>query len=147
MQIMGKSEMKKLKILAKVENLDEVIDFINEQLNQVGCSTEMKNEIDLAAEELFVNIARYAYPSDNMGNAVIQTSITTEPKTLKLTFIDWGIPYNPLERSDPNVKAIPLEKRRNGGMGIYIVKKSMDDIAYQYTDGKNILRISKVIGS
>lgn len=139
--------MKELKILAKVENLDEVIDFINEQLNQVGCSTETKNEIDLAAEELFVNIAHYAYPSDNVGNAVIQTSITTEPKTLKLTFIDWGIPYNPLERSDPNIKDIPLEKRRNGGMGIYIVKKSMDDIAYQHTDGKNILTISKVIGS
>ncbi|MBR0277875.1 MAG: ATP-binding protein [Clostridia bacterium] len=139
--------MVEIKLEAKDENLDTVIDFVNEQLDKEKCSSEIKTKFDIAVEEIFINIAHYAYADDSTGFAVIQMSVEKEPLAIEVTFIDWGTPYNPLERPNPDVTAIPLEKRRNGGMGIYIVKRSMDDVKYQYSDGKNTLTIRKVINS
>ena len=100
-------------------------------------------QLDVAVEEIFVNIANYAY-TPNVGSATIRTEL--EPKTgmVAITFVDTGIPYDPLKKEDPDV-SLPVEERQIGGLGIYMVKKSMDDMLYKYKDGQNILTIKKRI--
>ena len=94
-------------------------------------------------EELFVNVASYAYPSGS-GSVTIDMEITEEPAAAVITFTDSGIPFNPLKKDDPDI-ALSAEERQIGGLGIYMVKKSMDDIAYAYRDGRNVLRIVKYL--
>ena len=99
--------------------------------------------IDIAVEEIFVNIANYAYGSSS-GDAVIQVSMNEDPLSIEITFIDSGSEYNPLAKPDPNT-SLSLMERQKGGLGIFMVKKSMDDMTYEYKDGKNILKIVKNI--
>ena len=129
---------------AKVENLDLVIEFVENQLASAACPAKVQVQIDVAVEELFVNIASYAYPKDQPGTATIQVEIREDPLAAEITFIDRGIPYNPLMKKDPNV-TLSLEERQIGGLGIYMVKKSMDDVRYAYRDGQNILTIYKLL--
>ena len=131
--------MKELIIDALTENLDAVIAFVTEQLETVDCPMKAQMQIEVAVEELFVNIAHYAY-APNTGSATIRTEITAD--TAEITFIDSGMPYDPLAKPDPDV-TLSAEERKIGGLGIYMVKKSMDDVRYEYTDGKNILTIVK----
>ena len=98
-------------------------------------------QVDIAVEELFVNIASYAYGKEE-GLAVIRLDIEKDPLTVKITFEDRGVPYNPLAKEDPDI-TLSAEERQIGGLGIYMVKKSMDDIIYEHKDGKNILTIVK----
>ena len=97
--------------------------------------------IEVAVEEIFVNIASYAY-DPQVGPATIRTEIVQEPLSVILSFIDGGVPYDPLAKPDP-VLHTPLQLRRRGGLGIFMVKKTMDDVSYEYKDGKNILTITK----
>ncbi|MBR0218336.1 MAG: SpoIIE family protein phosphatase [Clostridia bacterium] len=141
------SEGKKLNELtleAKVENLDEVLAFVDGQLEQLNCPLKTQMQIDVAVEELYVNIAHYAY-TPNVGIATIRVDTLPDPLAVAITFIDRGIPYDPLKKPDPDV-TLPAEDRQIGGLGIYMVKKSMDTIDYEYRDGQNILRIVKNIG-
>ena len=141
------SEGKKLNELtleAKVENLDEVLAFVDGQLEQLNCPLKTQMQIDVAVEELYVNIAHYAY-TPNVGMATIRVDTLPDPLAVAITFIDRGIPYDPLKKPDPDV-TLPAEDRQIGGLGIYMVKKSMDAIDYEYRDGQNILRIVKYIG-
>jgi len=131
--------MKELIIDALTENLDAVIAFVTEQLEAVDCSMKAQMQIEVAVEELFVNIAHYAY-APNTGSATIRTEITAD--TAEITFIDSGVPYDPLAKPDPDV-TLSAKERQIGGLGIYMVKKSMDDMRYEYRDGKNILTIVK----
>jgi len=131
--------VKQIKITACIENLDSVLDFINEQPEFLKCSVKIQTQINIAVEEIFVNIAHYAYP-DNCGYADILFEYSAF--SIKITFIDNGIPYNPLSKKDPDI-TLPAEERQIGGLGIYMVKKSMDDISYKYKDGQNILVIVK----
>ena len=135
--------MKELTIEANVKSLDNVLDFINEELEKADCPPKIQVQIDIAVEELYVNIAHYAY-TPNVGNAKILLDVNqeTEPRSVSITFIDTGTPYNPLAKPDPDV-TLPLEEREVGGLGIYMVKKSMDNITYEYKDGQNILTIEK----
>lgn len=128
-------------IEAKVDMLDEVISFIDSVLETAGCSMKTQIQIDVAVEEIFVNIANYAYDSDG-GMATVRINIDDCTKRVKITFIDEGIPYNPLERTDPDV-TLSAEDRPIGGLGVYMVKKSMDEVTYDYREGKNILTIIK----
>lgn len=128
-------------IEAKIDKLDEVIAFIDSILEIEECSVKTRIQIDVAAEEIFVNIANYAYDYDG-GIATVKINIENYPKRIKITFTDEGIPYNPLERTDPDV-TLSAEDRPIGGLGIYMVKKSMDEVTYSYRDGKNILTIIK----
>lgn len=98
-------------------------------------------QIDVAVEELFVNIAQYAY-APGIGVATIRLEIQEDPFVVVITFIDNGIPYNPLAKEDPDI-TLSAEERPIGGLGIYMVKKSMDEVSYEYKDGQNILRIKK----
>ncbi len=133
--------MKELTIEAKKENLDQVLAFIDGVLEANGCAMKVQIQIDIAVEEMFVNIASYAY-APGVGDAVIQVEMKDEPKRVAITFFDTGTPYDPLAKEDPDV-TLPAEERQIGGLGIYMVKKSMDDVRYEYKDGKNVLTIEK----
>jgi len=135
--------MKELNIAATVENIGVVTDFVNEQLEAMGCPVKAQMQIDIAIDELFGNIAHYAYHPD-VGSATIRVEVAREPLSVIITFIDGGVPYDPLQAADPNT-GLPAEEREIGGLGIYIVKKSMDEITYEYKDGKNILSIKKTL--
>lgn len=138
---MSQNETKELVIDATVENLSAVNEFVDGLLAPANCPVRTHTQLDLAVEELFVNIANYAYPS-GQGSVTVQGSIATNPPSVTLAFIDEGTPYNPLSRETPNVN-LPPEEREIGGLGIFLVKKNVDGIAYEYKDGKNILTIQK----
>lgn len=136
--------MKELVIEAKKENLPKVIGFVDEQLESVECSMASKTTIDIAVEELFINIASYAYESE-IGTATLQVAVVENPLSVEITFIDNGVQYDPLAKEDPDI-TLSLHQRKIGGLGIFMVKKSMDDVTYEYKDGKNILTIRKNLG-
>ena len=133
--------MKELVIEAERKNLIQVQAFIDEQLEAVGCPMLMQTAIDIAVEELFVNIASYAYGPE-IGIAVVQVSVYEEPLSVEITFIDNGKQYDPLAKPDPDT-TLSVKERKKGGLGIFMVKKSMDNVNYEYKDGKNILTIKK----
>ena len=132
---------KTMTIPAKTENLDSVLAFIDGALEEAGCPMKAQMQLDLAVEEMFVNIANYAYGSGS-GNAVVDIDIRDGICTITLS--DNGIPYNPLEKVDPDV-TLSAEDRQIGGLGIFMVKKSVDDMVYEYKDGQNILKLIKKI--
>ena len=125
---------------AVTENLDQVLAFLDSQLEGWNCPMRVQMQLDVAVEELFVNIASYAY-GEKSGTAEITMELLPE-QIVEITFRDSGTPYNPLEKPDPDVTK-PAEEREIGGLGIYIVKKSMDEVLYRYEDGQNVLTIRK----
>ena len=133
--------MKELTIEATPENVDNVIEFIDGMLEEYGCGVKEQMAIDVAVDELFSNIARYAYNPET-GYATVRVDVINDPLAVEITFIDNGVPYDPLEKIDPDT-TLSIEDRKIGGLGIFIVKKSMDDVSYEYKDGKNILTIKK----
>jgi anti-sigma regulatory factor (Ser/Thr protein kinase) len=133
--------MDKLDILAKIENLDTVTDFVNQHLEVVECPMKIQMQIDVAVEEIFVNIANYAYGSAE-GPATVRVNVDDKNKIVDITFIDNGIPYDPLAKEDPDI-TLSAQERQIGGLGIFMVKKSMDDVTYEYRDGHNILTLKK----
>lgn len=133
--------MKELIVEAKKENLQEVQTFIDEQLEEVDCPMSAQISINIAVEELFVNIASYAYEHGE-GVAVVQVTVHEEPLSVEITFIDNGKQYDPLAKADPDT-TLSAKERKKGGLGIFMVKKSMDNVSYEYKDGKNILTIKK----
>ncbi len=135
------NNMKELKIDALVENLDQVLAFVDAELEAMECSMKTQMQIDVAVEELFVNIASYAYAPET-GDAIIGVESFQDPRRVEITFIDEGIEYDPLKKEDPDV-TLAAEERQIGGLGIYMVKKSMDNMEYKRQDGKNILKITK----
>ena len=135
--------MKELVVEAKRENLLEVQSFIDEQLEEVGCPMTTQIAIDVAVEELFVNIASYAYDQGE-GVAVVQVKVLQDPLSVEITFIDNGKQYDPLAKEDPDV-TLSAKERKKGGLGIFMVKNTMDDVTYEYKDGKNVLTLHKNI--
>ena len=136
--------MKELTVDAAVENIEVVTDFVNEELEKLDCPVKARRQIDVAIDELFGNIARYAYSPD-VGKATVRFSVEENPLEVTITFIDNGIPFNPLEKSNPDTR-LSAEERPIGGLGIFLVKKSMDLVEYEYKNGQNILKIKKKIG-
>ena len=135
--------MKELTIAAKVENIEVVTNFVNEQLEALDCPMKAQMQIDIAIDELFGNIAHYAY-NPEIGKATVRVEVSQDPLAVVITFIDNGVPYDPLAKTDPDT-TLSAEEREIGGLGIYMVKKSMDEITYDYKDGQNILKIKKCI--
>ena len=133
--------MKQLTVKADVSALDQVLAFADTFLEENNCPMKIQMQIDIAIEELFVNIAHYAYPSGE-GEAVIGIEADTEAKCFMITFEDSGIPYDPLKKDDPDI-TLSADDRPIGGLGIFMVKKSMDDMTYEYKDNKNRLTITK----
>ena len=133
--------MNELKLDATVANIEEVTEWVNEQLNEAGCSVRARIQIDVAIDEIFSNIAKYAYPEGN-GKASVKLEITENPLTAVITFTDSGLPFNPLKTKIPHIGR-KAEEREIGGLGIFMVKKSMDDVSYERSGNFNILKITK----
>ena len=133
--------MKELTLEATIENIMQVTEFVNAQLEAAGCESKTQRLIDVAIDELFSNIARYAY-APQTGMATIRIDVNQELRTVEISFLDAGIPYNPLTHEDP-VSGLTCKERKAGGFGIYIVKKSMDDVRYEFVDGCNVTTIEK----
>lgn len=133
--------MKELTLPATIENIEKVTDFVNEQLEEIKCPMKAQMQIDIAIDELFGNIAHYAYNPET-GPATVRVEVTEDPIAVVITFIDRGVPYDPLKKEDPDI-TLSAEERAIGGLGVFMVKKTMDEISYEYRDGKNILRIKK----
>lgn len=133
--------MKELTINATLENIQTVTDFVDGQLEELGCSMKAQMQIDIAIDELFGNIVHYAYNSE-VGPVTVRVEVTEDPLAVSITFIDNGVPYDPLAKTDPDV-TLSAEEREIGGLGIFMVKKSMDEISYEYRSGQNILTIKK----
>ena len=133
--------MKELTIAATVENIETVTAFVDEQLEALDCPMKAQMQIDIAIDELFGNIAHYAY-NPEVGSATVRVEVIEEPLAVIITFIDKGVPYDPLAKADPDI-TLSAEEREIGGLGIFMVKKSMDEITYEYKDGQNILKIKK----
>ena len=135
--------MKELTIAATVENIEVVTDFVNQQLEELACPMKAQMQINIAIDELFSNIAHYSY-NPEIGQATVRVEVMENPLAVSITFIDNGVPYDPLSKEDPDL-TLSAEERKIGGLGIYLVKKSMDEITYEYKDGQNILSIKKCI--
>lgn len=133
--------MKELTIEATPENVDRAVEFVDEMLEKYGCGVKEQMAIEVAVDELFGNIAHYAY-SPETGYATVKVDVVKDPLSVEITFVDNGKPYDPLAKADPDTTQ-SIEDREIGGMGILIVKKSMDAVDYEYKDGKNILTIRK----
>ena len=135
--------MKEMNIEATIDNIPTVTAWVDEQLEALDCPMKAQMQIDIAIDELFSNIARYAYNPET-GPATVRVEVVENPMAVVITFIDKGIPYDPLKQEDPNTH-LPAEEREIGGLGIFMVKKTMDDITYEYKDRQNILTIKKNI--
>lgn len=135
--------MKEITLEATVANIPQVTAFIDEELEKLGCSMKAQMQIDVAIDELFGNIAHYAY-APAAGSARVGFDFDEATQTASITFADSGTPYNPLENADPDI-SLPAEERSVGGLGIFLVKKTMDAMAYQHENGQNILTIQKKI--
>ena len=129
------------KFAAKTENFPAVWDFVSGELTAHGVGDVLLMEIELSVEEVFVNIASYAYP-DSDGDAVVGVSVNDGAVMLK--FEDSGVPFDPIAAPAPDTE-LPAEERQIGGLGIFLVKKMMDDVSYRYEEGKNILVIKKLL--
>lgn len=133
--------MEELKLQASDATLQDVLGTIEDHLLEQGCDRMLITQILMATEEIYVNIAHYAYGGES-GDAVVQMEIMQDTKNCRITFRDHGIAYNPLEKEDPDV-TLSAEERPIGGLGIYLVKQAMDRVEYEYKDGYNILTIEK----
>ena len=130
-----------LDVEATKDNLAKVTEFVESKLEEVGCPMKVQFQIHMAVEEIFVNIASYAYAPDR-GTATVRVEVTDEPVAVSITFVDQGVAYDPLARADPDT-GLPAEERDVGGLGIFLTKKLMDDVTYAYKDGQNVLMLKK----
>ena len=129
---------------ATLEQLESVQAFVSEQLERYNCPAKLKFQLDVAVEEIFVNIAHYAYRPEQAGEATVRCCVGGSPLQVTIQFLDNGKPFNPLAKEDADT-TLSAEAREIGGLGILMVKKSMDAVDYTYQDGKNILTIRKSI--
>ena len=129
---------------ASLDQLEQVQTFVAEQLENCSCSSKVKFQLDVAGEEIFVNIAHYAFRPEQMGEATVRCCVGGSSLQVTIQFLDSGKPFNPLAKEDADI-TLSAEDREIGGLGILMVKKSMDAVDYTYEDGKNILTIKKSI--
>ena len=136
--------MLEITVDASVDQVRQITDLADLQLAETGCSVRAKMQIDIAIDEIFSNIARYAY-QEGSGTVTFRLETMDNPLRILLTFIDDGMPYNPLEKEMPDTTSLPANKRPIGGLGLFMVKKTMDSVTYSYEKGKNILSILKIL--
>ena len=132
--------MKELIIDAKTENLGKVLEFVDAELSKSECTAKVKTHIAIAVEEVFINISNYAYRPE-IGGVIIRITVSED---VSIEFEDKGVPYNPLEKEDPDI-SVDIDEREIGGLGIFMVKKIMDAVEYRNVDNKNILIIRKTL--
>ena len=128
---------------AKIEALSDVLGFVDQMLDSYECSMKIQTAVCVAIEEVFVNVANYAY-GDGSGDATLEIGFQEEDRSVTFRLSDEGIPFDPLKKPDPDI-TLSIEERQIGGLGIFIVKKTMDSVSYTYENGKNILTMIKKI--
>ena len=135
--------MKDITVDATLDNLEVVQDFVREELEKQECSMKIMMQIEIAVEEIYVNIVHYAY-NPSVGKATVRCEVTDNPMQVIIQFLDSGIPFDPLAKEDADI-TLSAEERDIGGLGIFMVKQSMDEVNYEYKEGKNVLTIRKVL--
>ena len=135
--------MKEITLKAVVENIAAVTEHIDAELMAIDCPMKLQMQIDVAIDEIFSNIAHYAYGEDG-GDVTVRFEYDPQTDVATIIFMDRGIPFNSLDRGDPDV-TLPAEKRAIGGLGVFLVKKLMDEVTYEHRDGMNIMRMTKKI--
>lgn len=135
--------MKEIVLQAETKGIPVVTDWINRELETLNCPQKTIWLIDVAVDEILGNIAQYAY-DDQAGFVTVRIEFDPGGRVISITFLDNAFPYNPLERKDPDI-SLSLEQREIGGLGVFLTKKIMDEINYQYINGQNVLRIQKKI--
>lgn len=128
--------------LAEDSNLEKALAFVTQNLEEAECSPKIMMQIEISLEEIFVNIAHYAYKNTPEKQGKVRIAFSLEDETARITVCDSGIPYNPLEKEDPDI-TLSAEERPIGGLGIFMVKKYMDEIRYEHADGENRLVLIK----
>ena len=126
---------------ASIEDIPAVTEIIESELEKLDCPMKTTIQMNIAIDEIYSNIAKFAYKDGN-GPVTVKLAELDDPHGVKITFIDEGLPYNPVTKEDPDV-TLSAEERKIGGLGIFMVKKSMDDMQYQYINDKNILVLIK----
>lgn len=137
--------MKRLEIPAEKARLSEVLDFVLGFAEELGFGKAVLFQLKVCTEEIFVNVASYAYAPDT-GMITVTADGSADPLSVTLSFIDSGTPFDPLSKPDP-AKFRPFSQAKKGGLGIFITKKLMDEVRYAYQDGRNILTIRKTIAA
>ena len=135
--------MKDITVDATLDNLEVVQNFVSGELESQGCSMKVMMQIEIAVEEIYVNIVHYAY-NPEIGKATIRCEVTDSPMQVIIQFMDSGIPFDPLAKEDADI-TLSAEERNIGGLGIFMVKQSMDEVNYEYKEGKNVLTIKKAL--
>ncbi len=133
--------MKELTVDAREESLPEINAFVAEALEAMECPEGARKQLFIAIDEVFAHIVSYAY-GDGEGSATVRLDAEAEPRAVALTFLDGGVPFDPLTMETPDT-TLKARERKIGGLGIFMVRKLMDEVAYEYAEGKNILRIKK----
>ena len=133
--------VREITVPARIDSIPAVTEFVDSELEAFGCPMKARIQIDVAIDEVFSNIANYAYGAGT-GDATVRLETTESPKSVRLTFIDTGVAYNPLDAPEPDV-TLDADERQTGGLGVYLVRKTMDEVSYEHVDGRNILRIVK----
>jgi anti-sigma regulatory factor (Ser/Thr protein kinase) len=125
------------------EVLPEVLGFVEETLESYACAMKVQMAICIAIEEVFVNVANYAYETKE-GTVTLELAFDEDARIVTFRVSDEGVPFDPLQKEDPDV-TLSMEERQIGGLGIFIVKKTMDTLRYDHQDGKNILTMTRKI--
>ena len=128
---------------AKTESLSEILGFVEETLEGFECPMKIQMAICVAIEEVFVNVAHYAYPNGE-GDMSLHIGFDDQSRTITFRMTDKGVPFDPLKKPDPDI-TLSAEDREIGGLGIFITKKTMDSLTYAYENGENILTMTKKI--
>ena len=135
--------MKELTVQAALENIPLVTATMDEFLEALDCPLKAQMQLDVAVDELFGNIAQYAYP-DGTGSVTVRFDHDEAARMVSVTFVDSGVPFDPLKQGDPDL-SLSIDDRKEGGLGIFMVKKTMDHMVYRHEDGCNLQTIYKRI--
>lgn len=136
--------MKEIHVDSKIENIPEVMDFVRAELEALGCSEQVKAQFKMAVDELFGNICLYAY-GEGAGPVTVSVGLEGDPPAAAVAFCDSGSPYNPLEADLPDIE-LDIEDRPVGGLGIFLIREMMDSMSYEYKDGCNVLKLTRLNG-
>ena len=138
------ADAREITVGADLDQIGTVTAFVNAYLAELGCPKRIRIQLDVAVDELFGNIVRSAYGSGS-GPATVRLEAQGDPPCLSITFIDEGVPFDPLAKEMPDTTGLRARERPIGGLGLFMVKRTMDGISYDRRDGKNILTIRKKI--
>lgn len=138
---LGKDESKEIIVDAKTDNLSQVTSFISSFLKENNCSAKAEKQIILAVDEAFTNIANYAYDGKD---GKVDITIQQENNVVTIVMRDEGKLYDPLDKEDPDI-SLSAEDRQIGGLGVFLVKRNLDDVSYSYENNRNVLTMKKKI--